>query len=319
MHIIFTLNISDKQRAILSQTFNIPDISLRVPIYTTANEIICNLPGSIPSNDDLVKIVTNSTLFIGSGYFDIFNYPSASIIYIDNIIPPLLRSSLPIDKLIAQYINTHPLKMRGWVEDWVRDHPLSKSEGSLSLSRNPNAISWLENHLDKIYGPYLSMNPNAIPLLMQNFGKIEWGWLTMNPNAMFLIENNLHKIDWESLSANPNAISILEKYPDKISWSSLSANPNAMHLLEQNPDKINWTFLSRNPSAISLLEKNPDKINWSWLSSNYNAMHLLEKNPDKISMLLLSENPNPKAIQMIERDRKIHWSSFLANPGIFVR
>jgi hypothetical protein len=97
-----------------------------------------------------------------------------------------------------------------------------------NISKNPNAIHFLEATQDIIYWPYLSENPNAISLL----------------------EKNQDKINWDNLSKNPNAISLLEKNQDKINWFDLSANPNAIPLLEKNLDKIDWEWLSGNPSIF---------------------------------------------------------------------
>ena len=55
------------------------------------------------------------------------------------------------------------------------------------LSRNPNAITLLEQNPDKISWCELSLNPNAIPLLEQNPDKIDWYWLSENPNIMEII------------------------------------------------------------------------------------------------------------------------------------
>ena len=48
------------------------------------------------------------------------------------------------------------------------------------------------------------MNPNAISLLEQNLDKINWFYLSNNPNAISLLQQNQDNIDWEELSMNPN-------------------------------------------------------------------------------------------------------------------
>jgi hypothetical protein len=50
----------------------------------------------------------------------------------------------------------------------------------------------------------MSINPNAISLLEQNLDKVDWCELSGNPNAISLLQNNRKKIDWQSLSYNPN-------------------------------------------------------------------------------------------------------------------
>ena len=144
---------------------------------------------------------------------------------------------------------------------------------------------------------YLSGNPNAISLLEQNIDKIDWHYLSSNPNAIHILEKNLDKINWRLLSANPNAISLLEQNMDKVNWIYLCRNPNGIAILQNNINKlfssdnqfqlrktattrtnylfpdygqtdVDWSCLSRNPNAINLLEQHPDKINWYSFSSN---------------------------------------------------
>jgi hypothetical protein len=202
------------------------------------------------------------------------------------------------------------------------------------LSSNPNALSILEENIDKIntfvfvnnnhvikkticdilikmydyindhdiHNFYVSIHPSLVPYLENNPEKIDWDGLSTNPNAIHLLEENPDKIVWNKLSRNPNAIHLLEENPDKIDWSWLSSNPNAIHLLEENPDKIDWYQLSLNPNAIHLLEQNPDKIMWNWLSFNPNAIHLLEQNIDKVSWDALATNKNPDAVRLFENN-----------------
>ena len=185
--------------------------------------------------------------------------------------------------------------------DWIDENKLNWY--GLSGNEHPNAISLLENNIDKIKWECLSYNPNAIPLLEKYQYKMNWVVLSGNPNAIHLLEQNQYMIDWFMLSKNPNAIHLLEKNLDKVTnWEFLSGNPNAIPLLEANQDKIVWITFSTNPNAIPLLEKNPDKICWPLLSCNPNAIHLLEANQDKISWWRLTLNPNPKAFQLLEKN-----------------
>ena len=99
------------------------------------------------------------------------------------------------------------------------------------ISGNKNAISILEQHLDKVKWRELSNNPNVIHILEQHLDKVDWGGLSLNPNAIHILEKNLDKVDWTYLSENPNAISILENNLDEVHWFSLPRNPNALHLI----------------------------------------------------------------------------------------
>lgn len=172
------------------------------------------------------------------------------------------------------------------------------------ISSNPNAISLLKKHIDKINWEALSANPNAIDLLEAHFEKINWETLSINPSAIHLLEQNVDKIDWVRLSRNPNAIHLLKQYPEKIDYLMLfsNTNPNTIDLLkpyietnidDPNPDKILWHQISWNPNMIALLEKYPDKINWRFLYANPNATCLLKHiNKYKYSHSMLYENPN---------------------------
>jgi len=89
---------------------------------------------------------------------------------------------------------THELgylcKLRSWV-------PIEKLVWEYVAS-NPNAIRLLENQICIHYWSwyYLSINPNAIHLLEKNPEKINWYRLSENPSAIRLLEDNPHKIDW---------------------------------------------------------------------------------------------------------------------------
>ncbi len=187
------------------------------------------------------------------------------------------------------------------------------------LSKNPNAIHFLKNNLDKIDWNSLSLNenPEAIELLENDPNKINWINFCLNksPKVIKLLEENPDEIDWNFLSSNSAAIDLIEKYfhtcrafhennPTynfydicRINWFSLSKNSAAIHFFEQNPDKIKWRCFSSNPSAIHLLEEKINRndnygINWNHLSLNPTAIHLLEKFRNKICWTSLSMNPS---------------------------
>ena len=92
------------------------------------------------------------------------------------------------------------LKLRDWIKDL----------NPTFLCLNPNAISYLEEHPEKIKWFYLSSNKEAMPILEKNQDKIHWDILSKNPSAIRLLEKNQDKIDWDMLSSNPAAIHLLK-------------------------------------------------------------------------------------------------------------
>jgi hypothetical protein len=81
-------------------------------------------------------------------------------------------------------------RLRNWI-------PLSKIDWLwLSRNPNPNAVSLLEQNLDKVDWVALSSNPNAIHILEQNLDKVHWGCLLKNPSILELdyeaLRNRLH-------------------------------------------------------------------------------------------------------------------------------
>ena len=50
----------------------------------------------------------------------------------------------------------------------------------------------------------LSKNPNAISLLEQNLDKVDWISIQRNPNAINILEQNLDKVDWIRIWSNPS-------------------------------------------------------------------------------------------------------------------
>ena len=44
------------------------------------------------------------------------------------------------------------------------------------------------------------MNPNAISILEENLDKVHWTFLSENPNDILIFEKNLDKVNWSMLS-----------------------------------------------------------------------------------------------------------------------
>ena len=94
---------------------------------------------------------------------------------------------LPSDTLqiIASFVVKPVYKLRSWLSiEQLHEH---------SLSKNENAIDWIENNMKTI----------------ENITKISWFELSQNRNAIHLLEKNIHKVNWFVLSKNQNAIPIL--------------------------------------------------------------------------------------------------------------
>jgi hypothetical protein len=111
-----------------------------------------------------------------------------------------------------------------------------------------------------------------------------------------------------------------------------NTNPKAMDLIEQYYPKFNSLFLdsefvefmrdlSRNKNAVHLLEKYPYCINWETILENPNpkAVEIIEKNLDKIyedDWPLLSGNP--AAVHIFEKPENLNkvydWGYLSKNP-----
>jgi hypothetical protein len=135
----------------------------------------------------------------------------------------------------------------------------------------------------------LSANPNAIRYLEQHPEKIDWYNLSGNPEAIHILSANPDKINFQMLAKNVKGMQLLsDKTEFRNSLASmalnleLQKNPAAIDLFIQNPQRINWVLISLNPAAIPLIEQNLDKISWVLLSYNPAAIHILEANQDKI-------------------------------------
>ena len=186
----------------------------------------------------------------------------------------MLRHWIPIEKLDLKFLlkhNSNPMAIsfleNGWYVEEKHESG-DKSDGGVKRKKMSIDSIFESFSTDDCY--FLSRNPNAISLLEQNPDKINWSELSCNPNAILLLQQNLDKINWKLLSSNSNAMSILEQNIDQVHWATLSDNPNAISLLEKNVDKIIWHYLSSNPNSISLLQQNLDKINWEELCWNPN-------------------------------------------------
>ena len=236
-------------------------------------------------------------------------------------------------------MNQSPMKLRNWIP---RNEVIE-----WELSRNPNAISYLEKNPHLISWSDLSANPNAIELLKKKLAiaedpmdkkmdHINWVNLSMNPGAIPLLENNRDKIYLPYLLYNPNAGHLIESYMEKIIRyqpyiHTLLEHPTNIRILENylitldDMKKIHkkwkkksiemfYRKLSRNVTRMDLLEKILDQIDWSGLSQNPNAVPTLEKNLDKIDWLYLSMNPN--AIPILEKNLdRVNWDYLSRNPN----
>ena len=217
-----------------------------------------------------------------------------------------------------------------------------------NISKNPDAISFIEDNMDMVCWFGLVKNTNAMHLLDEHTVQIAYAdcWTSLFSNIhgidfFFKNTNKLMKYNYEpswdtddynnlingiieegmdKICKNPNVIDLINKDdPDvlfglSVDWSSLSQNPNAIDVLKANKDKIDWSNLSKNANAIDLLNVNKDKIDWSNLSKNPNAIDLLKANEDKIDWSNLSKNPN--AIDLLKANEdKIDWSNLSKNPN----
>ena len=252
-------------------------------------------------------------------------------------------------------ISDKKLVMLDWIDTTLLDTHNSNDryESWYNISKNPNAISYIEESIDMVCWNGLVKNPNAIHLLEVEGNTVQiayadcWEHIFSNIHGIDFFFNNTNKLiehnydpSWDTddydelinyiieegiiaICKNPNVISFINKDdPDilhihnvvLVYWDALSSNPNAIHLLEANKDKIDWSNLSKNPNAIHLLEANKHRINWANLSKNPNAIHLLEENQDKINWANLSKNPN--AIDLLKANQdKINWSKLSKNPN----
>ena len=227
-----------------------------------------------------------------------------------NAMPLIVEHLEQVDHFDWYYLLQHPSILSLLKPHLVRlcEHKLDPYD----LSANPNAVPFLETHLDHIDWYSLSRNPKAVHLVEQHIDKMiwdmHWDGLSTNPNAIYLLEQHPDNIDWYGVSSNPNAGRLIERYPEKIDLSELCSNPcpEAINLLSKNIDSkaIKWDDLSGNPSALPLLEQRLDKIDWEEASGNLGILPLLEKHLDKVIWELVccnGEDTTQEAIDFLEK------------------
>lgn len=140
---------------------------------------------------------------------------------------------------------------------------------------------------------YLSRNPNAVDFLQAHPEYINWESLSANSSAMEIIEANMDLVNKRTLCANPSAMHLIRKMPEKEwSWRYLARNKNAMDLIEANLEKVNGRDLCLNPSAIHIIEQHPELIHSPSLSQNENAIHLLKPVGQIPYWMSVAANPN---------------------------
>jgi len=138
------------------------------------------------------------------------------------------------------------------------------------LSANPSAMDLIKKYLNETHWDLFcwsslsrNTNPEAISILEQNLDKIDWYELLSNPSAIHIIEQNLDKIvnlpGFYILSRNPNAMDLLMKRPELIDSAYILANPNALSYLEsldRNNIKKSMNYMATyNPNAFQFIEK----------------------------------------------------------------
>ena len=254
-------------------------------------------------------------------------FPKDIIIHIISFITEPIYTPIPIMKhmLSKSFIEENKTSMFGSISRNKNAIYFLENNHNLinwfCISQNPNAIHLLERYPENINWSSLSLNINAIRLLQQNIKKIDWFNLVINKNAYPIISQNMDIIMSNTiyfkrlcLNQNPKVLQLIERYPEKIDWQNLSSNPAAIHILKRNLTQISWYELSENVNAIELIEDNLTKIDWELLSLNKNAIHLIEKNLDKINWAFLSENPN--AIHILKNKMEnINYFHLCSNPN----
>ena len=90
-----------------------------------------------------------------------------------------------------------------------------------TLSRNPNAIHIISQHLDKVSSYGLSLNPNAMDILMQHPELIDIDAIIYNPSAMPYLETLM-----------PGRVNFNPEFQD-FSMRHLTYNPNCVPLIEK--------------------------------------------------------------------------------------
>ena len=167
------------------------------------------------------------------------------------------------------------------------------------LSKNTAAISFLEEHLDKVSWEELSANPAAVPLLKKHRDKINYKSLSRNQSldAEELFLEYSHLIDWHMVARNHPRANLLVQGDYESFVQDFCYNPNVRpEWIENHLDLLyrgDWSQLSSKTNMISLLEKYPDQIHFDLLSSNPGAAEFLLKNKSSVNSSFILYNPSP--------------------------
>jgi hypothetical protein len=236
-----------------------------------------------------------------------------------------LRKEIDLCKLDIRwmvYYNHHPGTSK-IVEEKLDE--LDMDDYSMILCY-PHFMNIIVTRLSILNSPYLSKNPDAMHILMKNPDLIDWSMLSTNPNpkALEIIEENI--IYEQMIKKNMNHIHRIKKikevsikckcpqsyldYPAFWRLLATNTNPKAIELIENYYPKLHDNHL--------VFDEEVEEF-WSDLSKNEGAVHLLEKFPHFINWKSILENPNPKAINMIEKNLdKIYeddWPLLSGNPA----
>ena len=148
---------------------------------------------------------------------------------------------------------------------------------------------------------------DAMSLIEQNLDKANWEILSSNKKAIHILEKNIDKIDWWNLSYNPNAIRILENHLDKIIWSNITINKNSLNILEHNISNINLKasrFLRQNKNAVILLKKYPYLVDflddYDWYELSYNP-YLCDLLYDKYNYKKMKEQMKDFCEELVQK------------------
>jgi len=192
--------------------------------------------------------------------------------------------------------------------------PPCRWNSTLSRSKNPAILSFIEKHPEKIDWSVLSENEceEAVRILEKNQDKIDWLYLSFNSFAIDILKKNKDKIVWPNLcdNSNPKAIEIIEQMliedPNKIDFDILSTNPNAIHIISQHLDKVSLYNLLRNPNAIDIFMQHP-KMNMGIIYFP-NCVPLIEKmlaaniiREEGIRIMIKDITKMPNSIPFIEK------------------
>jgi hypothetical protein len=225
------------------------------------------------------------------------------------------------------------------LKEWIKTRITPTSVNVCNLSRNINAIHFLEKYPEYIDWEQLSGNPNAIHLLekyIEDDGDTEalcWRRLSNNPNAISLLEKHQNRIKFGYLTTNP---SIFEKKMDiKLLTKWLERDETEIEMNSKiffyelkdwiSVDDLCRFYLCDNINAFDYCNKIYNQYDrygfWDHLVlnslSDINALHLLKQNPHKIYWSSLSEIDNIDALYLLEKNQdKINWERLSGNKHI---